>query len=266
MFAKKDLSSPVVNMRLLDVMKQQHGVQYAMLANLQQQWRPKERNELFSIVRRAIKDSRDKLEREELARLERVAAKEEEKAAKKLLERQEQGLEEAPAPLTREEKFAAKQKQEQLNAEANRQRINASREIRGPSRTSVSLIMGLPNVGKSTLINQIVGRRRAGVASQPGWTRGQQLYKVDGFSINEKRNLGPASLLTPALRKLTEQSSWLLDTPGVMLPHRIETEQVCWLCATSNSLALNVFLPPAHRASNWRFAVWLPIELFLILT
>jgi ribosome biogenesis GTPase A len=31
--------------------------------------------------------------------------------------------------------------------------------------------------------------------------------------------------MPPALRELTSQSTWLLDTPGVTLPHRLETEQ-----------------------------------------
>jgi ribosome biogenesis GTPase A len=31
--------------------------------------------------------------------------------------------------------------------------------------------------------------------------------------------------MPPALRELTSQSTWLLDTPGVMLPHRMNTEQ-----------------------------------------
>jgi ribosome biogenesis GTPase A len=221
-FSKKDLSSPVVNLRLLELMKQKYGIRYAMLANMQHQWRPKERNELFALVRRSIRDTKEKLDQEEDRRLAKLAEKENNLSA----QRDELDNEQSSEPLTAEEKLAIKKEKERLNAEINRQRENSQRQVRGPTRTSISLIIGLPNVGKSTLINQIIGRRRAGVASQPGWTKGQQLYRVDGFSLDEKRDVGPKSLITPALRKLTQQSSWLLDTPGVMLPHRIETEQV----------------------------------------
>ena len=41
-----------------------------------------------------------------------------------------------------------------------------------------ALIIGIPNVGKSTFTNLLVGRRRAGVGARPGITRGMQLVKI----------------------------------------------------------------------------------------
>ena len=55
------------------------------------------------------------------------------------------------------------------------------------------MIVGIPNVGKSTLINQLAGRKTAKTEDRPGVTRGKQWVKVD-----EKLEL--------------------LDTPGILWP------------------------------------------------
>ena len=68
------------------------------------------------------------------------------------------------------------------------------------------MIVGLPNTGKSTLINKLAGRLAAKVADKPGQTQ-HQLW------INAKDDL------------------MILDTPGVM-PHSIACdEHVLWLSA-----------------------------------
>ena len=59
------------------------------------------------------------------------------------------------------------------------------------------MVVGIPNVGKSSLINRLAGGSRAQVADQPGVTRRNQWYtagRVDGVTIE------------------------LLDTPGVLWP------------------------------------------------
>jgi len=59
------------------------------------------------------------------------------------------------------------------------------------------MVVGIPNVGKSSLINRLAGHSRAKVADQPGVTRQNQWYvagRVDGVTIE------------------------LLDTPGVLWP------------------------------------------------
>ena len=54
-----------------------------------------------------------------------------------------------------------------------------------------AMICGIPNVGKSTFINQIAGRKGAKAENRPGVTRGKQWVNVDGGLL-------------------------LLDTPGIV--------------------------------------------------
>ena len=67
---------------------------------------------------------------------------------------------------------------------------NAARGMNRPLRV---MIVGIPNVGKSTLINQISGRKGAKAENRPGVTRGKQWVTV-------------------------ESSLLLLDTPGILWP------------------------------------------------
>ena len=68
------------------------------------------------------------------------------------------------------------------------------------------MLLGIPNTGKSTIINRLTGRNAAKTGDRPGITRSQEWIVL-------RHNLE------------------LLDTPGVMLP-RIDTrEQGLWLSA-----------------------------------
>ena len=69
------------------------------------------------------------------------------------------------------------------------------------------MIVGIPNVGKSTLINQLAGGQRAKAENRPGVTRGKQW-------INVGRNL------------------LLLDTPGILWPKFEDPEVGVSLAAT----------------------------------
>ena len=42
-----------------------------------------------------------------------------------------------------------------------------------------AMILGIPNVGKSSLINRLASRKAAGVQNKPGYTRGEQWIKVN---------------------------------------------------------------------------------------
>jgi len=61
------------------------------------------------------------------------------------------------------------------------------------SHTVRSMVVGIPNVGKSTFINNIVGKKAAKTGNKPGVTRGKQWIRLD-------------------------RDIELLDTPGILWP------------------------------------------------
>ena len=64
---------------------------------------------------------------------------------------------------------------------------------KGMNKPLKVMVVGIPNVGKSTLINQISGRKGAKAENRPGVTRGKQWVNVDNGLL-------------------------LLDTPGILWP------------------------------------------------
>ncbi len=62
--------------------------------------------------------------------------------------------------------------------------IKSRREARGLGAMRISLLVcGIPNVGKSTLINMLCGSAKARAADKPGVTRGLQRITLDKFDL-----------------------------------------------------------------------------------
>ena len=97
--------------------------------------------------------------------------------------------------------------------------IKACREL-APQRGDMHkplrvLICGIPNVGKSTLINTLVGRKAAKTGDEPGITKLEQKFVL-------------------------ENGFYLFDTPGMLWP-RISIEQSGYHLAASGAIGRNAF-------------------------
>ena len=88
---------------------------------------------------------------------------------------------------------------------------NAARGMNKPVRL---MIVGIPNVGKSTFINQISGRKGAKAENRPGVTRGKQWVTVDNGLL-------------------------LLDTPGILWP-KFDDPNVGMMLAYTGAVKENV--------------------------
>ena len=87
--------------------------------------------------------------------------------------------------------------------------INNKRVQKGlKERVARVLIVGAPNVGKSTLINRLVGKNSAGVGNTPGFTK-----SLSWIRVNNKIEL--------------------LDTPGILWPKMSDQEVAKTLAAFS---------------------------------
>ena len=76
------------------------------------------------------------------------------------------------------------------------------------------MILGIPNVGKSTFINKVAGRKAAIAGDKPGVTRGKQWINIDAGLD-------------------------LLDTPGILWP-RFDSQEVGEMLAITNAIKADV--------------------------
>lgn len=81
-------------------------------------------------------------------------------------------------------------------------------------RTLRVMILGIPNVGKSTFINKVAGRKAAIAGDRPGVTRGKQWINIDSGLD-------------------------LLDTPGILWP-RFDSQEVGEMLAITNAIKADV--------------------------
>ena len=87
---------------------------------------------------------------------------------------------------------------------------NKKRESKGMKpRAARALIVGVPNAGKSTLINRLVGKKSAGVGNTPGFTKSLSWIRVN-------------------------KDIELLDSPGILWPKMSDQEGAHILAALSS--------------------------------
>ena len=89
--------------------------------------------------------------------------------------------------------------------------VNNKRKAKGlkPRRARI-LILGIPNVGKSTLINRLVGKKATNVGNRPGVTK-----SLEWIRVNENLEL--------------------LDTPGILWP-KLEGENIALNLASMTAI------------------------------
>ena len=83
------------------------------------------------------------------------------------------------------------------------------------SQVARSMVVGIPNVGKSTFINNIVGKKAAKTGNKPGVTRGKQWIRLD-------------------------HDIELLDTPGILWP-KFEDPEVGFRLAVTGAVNDDIF-------------------------
>ena len=100
---------------------------------------------------------------------------------------------------------------------------------KGMNRPVRVMVVGIPNVGKSTLINQISGRKGAKAENRPGVTRGKQWVTVDNGLL-------------------------LLDTPGILWP-KFEDPRVGMMLAYTGAVKEGV-IDMEELACNLMELLW----------
>lgn len=87
----------------------------------------------------------------------------------------------------RQDRDAARLRRELAPLAAARQGLRARRLPR-------VMVVGLPNTGKSTLLNRLVGRSASRTGAVPGVTRGEQWVRAGGFEILDLPGVLPPTL------------------------------------------------------------------------
>ena len=84
------------------------------------------------------------------------------------------------------------------------------KKVTDAAKSLMAMIIGIPNAGKSTLMNRLAGKKIAVVGNKPGVTKGQQWLK-------------------------TNKDLEILDTPGILWP-KFEDEEVALKLALTGAI------------------------------
>ena len=119
----------------------------------------------------------------------------------------------------------AKERKSVKKIAAELQRLAKTRRSETQQR---AIVVGIPNSGKSTVINVLCRRAVAATENRPGRTRGVQWFRIE-----------------PSLE--------LMDTPGILAP-KIESKQSQWMLAITGAIPPQRYDPEEAIA---HFTAWL---------
>jgi len=136
------------------------------------------------------------------------------------------------------------------------------------SRKPIVAVVGRPNVGKSTLVNRLIGSRKAIVEERPGVTRDRNNFEVDwagvDFTLVDTGGWLPHTGEASALdNKVSEQSEHAIDgadlvlfvvdvrvgiaTEDALIAEKLRTH------SSPSFVVANKVDDPAHEAAIWEF-------------
>ena len=136
------------------------------------------------------------------------------------------------------------------------------------AKTPVVAVVGRPNVGKSTLVNRLIGSRKAIVEEKPGVTRDRNNFDVEwagrDFTLVDTGGWLPRSSDATALdNKVSEQSQYAIDDADLVLfvvDVRVgitaEDALIAEILRAGKSpsfVVANKVDDPTHEAAMWEF-------------
>lgn len=118
------------------------------------------------------------------------------------------------------------------------------------------LICGIPNVGKSTLINGMIGKKSAKTGNEPGITKAEQrLFLADDFWLYDTPGMLWPKIIVP-------EAGYHLAASGAVGRNALDEEEVAlelldYLRRHYLSLLQARYTPDKHLSSHWDDVAWL---------
>lgn len=118
------------------------------------------------------------------------------------------------------------------------------------SRMARCMVVGVPNVGKSMLINRLAGKKAVRTANRPGVTRGEQWIKLSG----KLELLDTPGILWPKFED--PDTAFKLAATGaikedIYQPEEIGDKLVCWLTETAPGLLAKQYKLNISAGDSW---------------